>query len=169
MKTGPVQSSEVERSCPECGNSVNPRAVVCVHCGVSLQSSPEGGAAHPATGLPSNTAAALCYPFTLITGIIFLLMTKDDELVRFHAKQAIAVGVAFIVLLIAVTIVNAILSLIFGFIPAIAIIGAVLTTLLSLAVWVGGLALVIFLMVSAYQGKRFQLPVLGNLAANWQV
>jgi uncharacterized membrane protein len=50
------------------------------------------------------------------------MMTKDDEFVRFHAKQAIAVGVAYIVLLIAATIVNAILSLIFGFIPVIAVI-----------------------------------------------
>jgi uncharacterized membrane protein len=32
-----------------------------------------------------------------------------------------------------------------------------------------GIGLVIFLMVNAYQGKRFQVPVLGNLAANWQV
>jgi uncharacterized membrane protein len=68
------------------------------------------------------------------------MMTKDDEFVRFHAKQAIAVGVAYIVLLIAATIVNAILSLIFGFIPVIAVIGAVLTTLIWFAVWVGGLA-----------------------------
>jgi uncharacterized membrane protein len=105
----------------------------------------------------------------LITGIIFLLIAKDDEFVRFHAKQAIAVGVAYIALLILVTIVTTIISLIFGFIPAIAIIGAILTSLLWLAVWVGGLALVIFLMVSAYQGRRFQLPVLGNVAANWQV
>jgi uncharacterized membrane protein len=168
MRTDPVQSTEEERSCPECGNVVNPRAVVCVHCGVPLQFSPGGQAAETITGLPSNTAAALCYPFTLITGIIFLLMAKDDEFVRFHAKQAIAVGVAYIVLLIAVTIVNFIISLIFG-IPLIGVIGAVLTTLLWLAVWVGGFALVIFLMVSAYHGKRFQLPVLGNLAENWQV
>jgi uncharacterized membrane protein len=97
------------------------------------------------------------------------MMTKDDEFVRFHAKQAIAVGVAYIVLLIAATIVNAILSLIFGFIPVIVVIGAVLTTLIWFAVWVGGIGLVIFLMVNAYQGKRFQVPVLGNLAANWQV
>jgi uncharacterized membrane protein len=169
MGTNPVQSRAGEHSCPECGNVVNPRAVVCVHCGVPLQPSPGGQTAETAAGLPSNTAAALCYLFTLITGIIFLLMTKDDDFVRFHAKQAITVGVAFIVLLIAVTIVNFILSLVFGFIPAIAIIGALLTTLLSLAVWLGGLALVIFLMVSAYQGKRYQLPVLGNLAESWQV
>jgi uncharacterized membrane protein len=138
MGTNPVQSRAEERSCPEYSNAVNPRAVVCVHCGVSLQSSPSGQAT--LSGLPSNTAAALCYPLTLITGIIFLMMTKDDEFVRFHAKQAIAVGVAYIVLLIAATIVNAILSLIFGFIPVIVVIGAVLTTLIWFAVWVGGLA-----------------------------
>jgi uncharacterized membrane protein len=93
-------------------------------------------------------------------------MAKNDEFVRFHAKQAIAIGVAYMALLIATVLIDAVLSLIFFFVP---VVGAVLTTLLWLAVWVGGIGLVVFLMLNAYQGKRFKLPVLGNMAENWRV
>ena len=43
------------------------------------------------TGLPVNTEAALTYLFGWITGLIFLLLEKDNKKIRFHAMQSIIV------------------------------------------------------------------------------
>lgn len=74
--------------------------------------------------------------------MIFLLTEKEDQFIRFHAAQSV---VTF-----------GILSLV-GFIP---FIGWMLTPLLAPI----GLILWIVLMVKAYQGERFKLPVVGGWA-----
>lgn len=89
-----------------------------------------------------NTNALLTYLVGWITGLIFLLTEKEDQFIRFHAAQSV---VTF-----------GILSLV-GFIP---FIGWMLTPLLAPI----GLILWIVLMVKAYQGERFKLPVVGGWA-----
>src|SRR5438094_10049737 len=66
---------------------------------------PETGASSGATGLPSNVAAALaCIP--LIGGIIFYILEKHDNFVRFYAMQSIIFGVAWILFHIGCAIVS---------------------------------------------------------------
>lgn len=96
------------------------------------------------TGLPSNTAAALSYVLGWLTGIIFLLIEKDDKFVRFHAMQSI---VTFGLLTI--------LSLI-------PVVGWVLTPLVMIV----GFVLWLVLIFKAYQGEKFLLPVIGPWAEN---
>jgi uncharacterized membrane protein len=98
------------------------------------------------TGLDANIAAALTYLVGFITGILFLVLEKDSSFVRFHAMQSTIVSVAFVALQMAL-----------GFIP---ILGWMLMPLLGLA----GLVLWLFLMVKAFQGERFKLPVVGDIA-----
>lgn len=103
-------------------------------------------------------AGALCYLFGWVTGLIFFLIDKRPY-VRFHAKQSI---VAFGGLHI--------LSFILGMIFGIGMIGFggfrgigfswALLSLLDLAIFI----LWIFLMVKAYQGNRFRVPVAADLA-----
>ena len=72
------------------------------------------GATSSSTGLPSNVAAALaCIP--LIGGIIFFVLEKRDQFVRFYAMQSIIFGGAWIMFSIVYQIVHAI----FRSIPAI--------------------------------------------------
>lgn len=97
------------------------------------------------TGLPRNTAGALCYLLGWVTGIIFLLIEKQDKFVRFHAMQSVAV---FGILTLA------------SFIP---VIGWILSPFLM----IGGFILWLVLMVKAYQGEEFELPVVGKLARQW--
>jgi len=97
------------------------------------------------SGLPKNTAAALCYLLGWITGLIFLLIEKEDKFVRFHAMQSL---VTF-----------GILTLV-SFIPLIGWVLSPLVTLVGLVLW-------ILLMVKAYQGEEFELPVTGKLARQW--
>jgi uncharacterized membrane protein len=158
---------ENERLCPECGKAINKAAVVCVHCGVPLTpmtSVAAGAAVRSGTGLEPNIAAALSYLLTWVTGIIFLVIEKDNDYVRFHAKQAIAFGVAAVAVWIGLSIFFAIMA----FLP---IIGGFVAGLLATLVWfafgIGFLVTWIVLMLKAYQGQRYDLPVLGDLVKNW--
>jgi len=102
--------------------------------------------AKSSTGLEENVAGLLCYVLGWITGLVFFLIEKDSNFVRFHAMQSIIV---FGVLSVA--------SIIFSWIP---VIGGVITGLISLL----ALVLWIILMIKAYQGEKFKLPWAGDLA-----
>jgi len=98
------------------------------------------------TGLDPNLAGLLCYLLGLITGIVFLIIEKKNRYVRFHAYQSLAVfGGLFV------------FSVIVRFIP---LIGPFVYFLLV----VGSFVLWILLMVKAYQGEQFKLPVAGDWA-----
>ncbi|WP_019913842.1 DUF4870 domain-containing protein [Paenibacillus sp. HW567] len=98
------------------------------------------------TGLPDNIAAAICYFFPLIGGIIFLALEKRSRFVLFHALQSlIAFG--------ALTIGHA-LS---GFIPLLGHLAAVLISLCSFAVW-------LLMIYHALGGRWYKLPWAGDIA-----
>lgn len=155
-----------ERLCPECAKIINKGAVMCVHCGAPLTPiTPATGSptAKSGSGIDPNVAAALSYLFTWVTGIIFLLVEKDDY-VRFHAKQTIAFGVATCAIWIG-------LSVFFAVVAFLPIIGGIIAGLLAALVWfffgVGFLIIWIVLMVRAYQGQRYNLPIIGDFVKNW--
>ena len=104
------------------------------------------------TNLESNVAGALSYLLGWITGLIFLLLEKDDGFVRFHAIQSIIVFGAWTVVMI--------LFYILWLVPYL---GAILSGLW----WIVAAVLVIILIIKAYQGERFKLPVAGDLAEKW--
>ena len=96
------------------------------------------------TGLKKETAAALSYLIGPITGVILLLMEKDD-FVRFHAMQSILTFGGLVVL---------------QFVLGATVILSVLIPLTSLA----GFVLWLVLMYKALQGERFEVPVIGKYA-----
>lgn len=140
--------------CSKCGTAVPAESRFCPQCGQTVNSSAPG--ATPATpapdssqaGIPQNVAGLLCYVFGLVTGILFLVLEpySRDPFVRFHAFQSIFYNVAAIVVSIAA-----------GLIP---FLGWFLSPLVGLAFVVGW----VLLMVQAYQGRKWKLPVVGDLA-----
>lgn len=108
-------------------------------------------------GIQPNIAGALAYFLTVLTGIIFYIIEKENKFVRFHAMQAILVGAAGIALGIAISI----LSIVLAFIP---FIGWIIIMVLNFGLMLGGLVLWIFLMFKAFKGEKFKLPVIGDLA-----
>lgn len=98
------------------------------------------------TGLQENVAGLLCYVAGWISGIVFLLLEKENKTVRFHAIQSIAVFGA-------ITVVSIVLS----WIPVIGIIISSLLSILALILW-------IILMMKAYQNNKFKLPWAGDFA-----
>lgn len=97
-------------------------------------------------GMQANIAGLLCYMIGLISGIVFYLVEKNNKFVRFHAMQSIVVfGFLFV------------LGTILPWIP---VIGWILTPLL----WIVTLVLWIVLMIKAFQGELFKLPIAGDIA-----
>lgn len=110
--------------------------------------SPRSGAGvgPSSTGLEPNIAGPLCYLLGVVSAVAFLILEKRDHEVRFHAYQSLATfGGLFV------------LSAAAGVVP---LIGALVVTLLTPI----GLILWIVLMLKAYQGQRFKLPVVGDWA-----
>jgi uncharacterized membrane protein len=109
------------------------------------------------TGIEPNVAAALSYILGLITGIIFLVLEKDNRYVRFHAAQSIAVSVIVILVSIGVSMISSVLV----FIP---VIGWIAVLILTLGLSIGTFILWILLMIKAYQGEEWELPFAGGFA-----
>jgi len=101
------------------------------------------------TGLQENIAGLLCYVLGWITGVIFLILEPNNKVIRFHAIQSIIVFGA-------ISIANGI----FDWIPFIGWVFRVLLGIFAFILWV-------VLMVKAYQGIKYQLPVAGELAEKW--
>jgi uncharacterized membrane protein len=97
------------------------------------------------TRLEPNIAALLCYVLWWASGLVFFFIEKN-EFVRFHALQSILTFSSLNIMLI-----------VLGWIPFIGSVLAALVCLLSLILW-------IILMLKAYQGERFKLPVAGDWA-----
>jgi len=117
---------------------------------------------HTRSGLPENIAALLSYVLGWITGLVFLLIDKRPY-VRFHAAQSIVVFLGLQIL-------QAVLGPIFGmgwwvggggYWGAFTF-GTLLLNLISMIT----LVLWILLMLKAFQGVRFKVPLAGDIAEN---
>jgi uncharacterized membrane protein len=97
------------------------------------------------TGLDENVAGLLCYLLGFITGIVFLVVEKKSNFVKFHAMQS---TITFLGLFV--------ISTVLGVIP---IIG-----LLVYPIWILSLILWLLLMVKALRGERYMLPIVGKMA-----
>ncbi|WMT40056.1 hypothetical protein RE628_22490 [Paenibacillus sp. D2_2] len=98
------------------------------------------------TGIDPKVAGLLCYVFSFVSGIIFLVIEKRSSFVKFHAAQSLIVFGAL-------TLINIIL----GFIPIIGTIISFILVPLSFVLW-------IVLMLLALQGKQTKLPIIGDYA-----
>ena len=128
-----------------------------------MQNPPPAGKS--STGLDENVAALLSYVFGWVSGLIFFLMEKSSQLVRFHAMQSILLNALVIVLAIVMIIVVSILVLILGQISgALAGIVGILSYLLYLAGCIAVLVLWVMCLIKAFQGQMYKLPIIGNYA-----
>ena len=113
-------------------------------------------------GMDANVAAGLSYLFSIVGGLIFYFGEKQNRFVRFHAMQSILFNAFWIVLFIILFTVQSFLYASVILIP-LGFVFTCLTILLPLAL----LAVWIVLMVYAFQGKYFKLPVIGDYAEKY--
>ncbi len=120
---------------------------------------PETGATSTSTGLPSNVAAAIaCIP--LIGGIIFYILEKRDNFVRFYAMQSIIFGCAWFLF----NIVSAVVHAVFGAIPGIGGILVFFWAIIAALVHLAFLVIMIITIIKAFTGVRWDIPYIGPVA-----
>lgn len=102
-------------------------------------------------GLNENIVSTAAYFGTFVTGVIILIFERENQNVRFHALQSL-------VYFLPLQLVTWLFTRFFGWIP---LFGGIVSTLLSLLIVISWL----FLMFSAFQGKQFRIPIIGDAVA----
>lgn len=92
-----------------------------------------------------NLLGALTYLLGFITGIIFLVIEKKNDYIRFHALQSVAVFAPLMIILV-------FLSTFFG------ALGVFLNFIVSVLVFI----IWIFLMYKAFSGEKYKVPYIGQ-------
>lgn len=131
-------------------------ATSCPSCSTS---SGQGGGAATQTatanvgGLTDNVAGMLAY-VTIIPAIIFLVVApyNRNRFIRYHAFHSIFFAIAWTVFWIALGIIGQIP--VFGW----------ATLLIWPLIGLGGLIIWVILLLKAYQGQMFKLPIIGDMA-----
>jgi len=143
LTSGVAHSPQATVVCPNCGNSIPADAAFCPDCAWPMR---------PVSSRDRHLAA-LAY-FTFIPAAILLLLPdfRRERFIRFHAWQSVTLWAVFLVLTMAAlffsNIAAAIYFLLFG----------VLATLAMIFLW-------FVLSIKAWQGERFEIPLIGELAA----
>lgn len=89
-----------------------------------------------------NMKGAAAYLLGFVTGVVLLLVEKDNKFVRFHAMQStVTFGLLFLI----------------GFIPVVGWMAGAVLAPVSLILW-------LVLMYKAYQGETYKLPLVGDFA-----
>lgn len=164
--------------CPDCGAKLQDDKAFCPGCGKPLKPSgvPADGTSTPAyaagpaappepqmmasassESISDNLAGLLAYLF--VPAILFLVLDpyKKNKFIRFHSFQCLFFAAAWFVLWIILHIVGSVLWMI-------PVVGWMVVLVLFPLIHLLGLLLGIFLMIKAFKGEKFKLPVLGDLA-----
>jgi uncharacterized membrane protein len=139
--------------CAQCGTQLPSDAAACPACGRSAAPVATVSTTAATGGLTDNVAGMLAY-ITIIPAIIFLVLEpyNKNRFIRFHAFQCIFFWVALFVIYFAI-----------GVLAVMPFLWTVTLALHSL-VWAASVVLWIVLLLKAYQGQMWKLPVVGDLA-----
>ena len=154
------------RFCSSCGSQMEDSATFCPACGKAAgQSSGTATGTAPASspvvtsaavtggGLEDNIAGLLAY-VTIIPAIVFLVMEPYNRkpFIRFHSFQCLFLAAASVAL--------GIVLMILGMIPVIGL----LMLFVGPIIWLGVFVLAVVCAIKAYQGQKWKLPFIGDLA-----
>ncbi len=109
--------------------------------------------AKSSTGMEPKIAVLLAYLFSWLGGLIILLIEKENKFVKFHALQALILGITEIVCFI-------VISVILGLIPYVG------WFLFSWLGWVlGGVCYIfaIIAIIKGFNGERYYVPFLRKI------
>jgi uncharacterized membrane protein len=137
--------------CPKCGTENAESSKFCQKCGSMIVPEP-AKSTDTSLGIEPNLGGLLSYALGWITGLIMILLEKKNGFIRFHAVQSMVAFGAISILLVA-----------FGILDGLDVVGSLFWAL-SIATWILAVILWIVLMVKAYQGERYKLPIAGDIA-----
>jgi uncharacterized membrane protein len=140
----------MQRFCASCGLPLSDGSSTCTSCGVTVGPIAGPETAAIATALTDNLAGALAY-LTFLPAIFFLLLEpyNKNRFVRFHAFQCIFLSIAWFALSFGIT--------------AVPLLGWTLLFVMPLL----GIILWIVVIVQAFRGQTFKVPVIGDLAEKY--
>lgn len=169
-------------SCPQCDAQMPATAAFCPGCGQPMperpmpeQSTPresttgqtlieqpmptEARAQGRVGAVPENIAGVLAY-FTFVPAVIFLVLDpyNKNRFVRFHSVQCLLLWGASVLFAIALKLASVVLFII-------PVLGPLLVYLVSTVVVLAAGVIWVVLVVKAFQGEMFKLPLLGDFAA----
>jgi uncharacterized membrane protein len=146
-------------SCPDCAAQMPETASFCPGCGRPMHTAPR--AQGKVGALPESLAAALAY-FTFIPAVFFLLRFpfNRNRFVRFHSVQCLLLWLMCASAAAALRLAALVVILL-------PVLGPLFVTLLYVIAAIAVLVIWVVLVVKAFQGEMFQLPVLGLLAEHY--
>jgi Predicted membrane protein len=151
-------------NCPNCGAEVKEGDTFCGECGTGIRADSAGVVAKTALGLNENIGGLLCYSLGWLSGLIFLLLEKENKFIRFHAIQSLITFLSISLLYLFVTsLVPAVTysyNLYYGWTSTpnpVYVLIVLLVGFISLILW-------LLLMYKAYKGEKFKLPLIGDFA-----
>ena len=103
------------------------------------------------TGLDPKVSTLLAYLLGIVGGIVFYAISKDS-FVKFHAMQSILLWVAM------------------GILWGVFLVLSFVVPFISFVTWIiylGLVAMWIVMMVKSYQGERYKLPIIGDMAERY--
>jgi len=149
--------------CTKCGAALPDNAAFCATCGAPRAAPasnpaavPVGSAVQPQQ-MPENVAGLLSYVVFWVTGLIFYFVDSRPY-VRFHAAQSIVIFGSLTIVRVALGIFLA-LTFFAGGWAAVFLFSGIFWLL-----YLAGFVLWIVLMIKAYQGERFRVPVAADIA-----
>jgi uncharacterized membrane protein len=146
--------------CSKCGAEVGPGAAFCPKCGQATGGIAPGPiVTSEDLGMAENVAGLLSYVLGWITGLIFLFIDKRP-FVRFHAAQSVVVFGGLNIIFVVLASMFGMGWMMGGFFFGTWALGG----LILAAVRLVGFVLWILLMVKAYQGQKYRVPVAADLA-----
>jgi uncharacterized membrane protein len=96
------------------------------------------------SGLDPKVAGLLAWIFAPLGSVIFLVVDKDDEFVKFHAMQSLIASIVGWVIYFVGT--------------------AVTLGIGSICFWIIPMGIQIFGAIKAYQGEKYKFPIIGDMA-----
>jgi len=119
--------------------------------------------------LEENIASVLCYVLVWLTGIIFYFLEKENKTVRFHALQSILTFLPLTIITYALGWIGAPSVAYGGYgyyglpnysvnpgIPALIYLSWAIDVIMAI-LW-------LILIIKAYKGEKFKLPIVGDIA-----
>lgn len=109
------------------------------------------------TGIDERLASVLCYSAWWITGVVFLVLERQHRGIRFHAAQSLVLFGALSLLLVALGAFSAL---------ALMVSSQAYQAARALAdvAWIGAAALWLVLVVRAWRGDTWRVPLVATLA-----
>ncbi len=116
--------------------------------------------------LDANVLGGLAYLFTIVSGVLVLLLEEQNEFARFHAAQSIVLSAAVFGLWFVFIIVEMAITTAIGGIPFVGFLFGLMLSVIWAVIVLGALIAWLYAMIRAFQGERTKLPVIGDLAEN---